>query len=289
MMLKRILIAAASLAVVLWFLSQPPPVPEALGDLDGDAAAGELVFAAAGCASCHVAQGAPVAPAPTLAGGQAFPSDFGTFYAPNISSDPDQGIGNWSDAELVHAITAGVSPQRRYYYPVFPTHAYALADTQDIADLVAYLRTLPADDTPSTAHEVGFPFNIRRGLWLWRFAFEQDDWVGPAATDEAARGRYLVEALGHCAECHTPRNLLGGLDRSRWMGGAPVITGRGQVPNLTPAALDWSVEEIADYLESGFTPDYDVVGGKMADVVENTSRLSPEDRQAIAVYLKSLP
>lgn len=292
-LMRRALYIILILALVViaggWFLSRPPALPDASIAEGGDVKAGQLVFAAAGCASCHIAPGAEKTDAPVLAGGKAFPSDFGTFYAPNISSDEETGIGAWSDAALYRAVTAGISPDGRYYYPAFPTHSYALASQEDIRNLVAFLRTLPADATPSKAHGVGFPFNIRRGLWLWRVAFAPKDWVRPAETSELERGRYLVETLGHCAECHTPRNALGGLQTAKWMAGAALPVGEGRVPNLTPAKLDWSVADIAEYLKSGFTPDYDVVGGEMADVVENTSKLPDEDRQAIAAYLKALP
>ena len=156
-------------------------------------------------------------------------------------------------------------------------------------DLIAHLRTLPADATPTKPHDVAFPFTIRRGLWLWRVLFAPADWVAPADTPELERGRYLVEALGHCAECHTPRNVLGGLQISAWLSGAPLPVGDGKVPGLTSDHLDWSAVDIAEYLKSGFTPEYDVVGGEMADVVENTSQLTDEDRAAIAAYVKALP
>ena len=273
---------------LFWVSSVPAAPPESLGDLTGDAEAGALIFAAAGCASCHVAPGAEKGEAPILAGGKAFPSDFGTFYAPNISPSAE-GIGDWSDAEVIHAIQAGISPQGAYYYPAFPTHAYALADVQDIADLVAYLRTLPEAAEASRDHEVGFPFNIRRGLPLWRAAFAPDGWVIDAEGEELERGRYLVEALGHCAECHTPRNALGGLQTGRWMAGAPDPAGDGTIPALAPNHLDWSAEDIANYLDTGFTPEFDVVGGDMVEVVENTSQLSDADRLAIGAYIKALP
>ncbi len=267
-----------------WTISSPPSAPETAQS--GDVDAGRLVFAAAGCASCHTAPKSETIDAPILAGGKSFVSDFGTFFAPNISSDKNVGIGSWSDVDVFHAITTGVSPDGKYYYPAFPSHSYALANTEDIWDLVAYLRDLPADTTPSQAHDVGFPFNVRRGLWLWRTAFAPKDWVRPADTPELERGRYLVEALGHCAECHTPRNALGGFDQTRWMQGAPSPDGKGKVPALQ--GLEWSAQDIAYYLETGFTPDFDSAGGEMADVVQNTAKLSAEDRDAIAAYIKGL-
>lgn len=269
-------------------LSRARPLPAtALGGLTGDAERGALIFAAAGCGSCHRAPGADEGP---LSGGRAFPSDFGTFHAPNISSDPIQGIGSWTDLQLANAIQRGISPEGGHYYPVFPYTAYQRASPRDIADLIAHLRTLPADATPSQPHDVGFPFNIRRGVGLWKRAFGGAGWVLDGnLTEEQARGRYLVEALGHCGECHTPRNAAGGLDRDRWLAGAPNPSGEGRIPNITPGGLDWSEGDIAIYLESGFTPDFDSAGGEMAEVVLNTAKLSDADRAAIAAYLKAVP
>ena len=285
-----LLVLGAIGAGVGWIISRPPAVPDVTIAQVGDAEAGRLVFAAAGCASCHIAPKAEKGDSPVLAGGKAFATAFGTFYAPNISSHPEAGIGSWSDAELLHAIVAGVSPERQYYYPAFPSHAYALAEPNDIWNLMAYLRTLPADATPTVPHEVGFPFNIRRSLWGWRLLFAPKDWVRTADTPELERGRYLVEALAHCGECHTPRNALGGFEIDRWLAGAPLPDGKpGKIPGLTPAQLDWSATDIAEYLRSGFTPEYDVAGGEMAEVIENTSQLSDEDRAAIAAYIKALP
>lgn len=275
--------------VLGWIISRPPAGADPSLELAGDVEAGRLIFAAAGCASCHIAPGSEKTADPMLAGGKAFKTDFGTFYAPNISTHVEAGIGGWSDADLLTAIVQGVSPAGQYYYPAFPSHAYALADQDDIGHLIAYLRTLPAVDTVSRAHDVPFPFNIRRSLWGWRLLFAPDDWSRPAETPQLDRGRYLVEALGHCGECHTPRNRLGGFQTDRWLAGAARATGEGRVPGLTPAQLDWSAPDIAEYLKSGFTPDYDVVGGDMAEVVANTAQLSDEDRAAIAAYLKALP
>lgn len=269
-------------------LTRPQPLPDnSLSEISADPARGAIVFAAAGCASCHRAPDMDDGP---LAGGRAFASDFGTFYAPNISSDPVHGIGDWTDVQLASAIQRGVSPDGAHYYPAFPYTAYAKATTQDIADLIAHLRTLPADATSNRPHDVGFPFNIRRSVGAWKWLYSNDDWVlGGDLTAEQERGRYLAEALGHCAECHTPRNALGGLDRDRWLAGAPNPSGDGRIPNITPAALNWSAQDIAIYLESGFTPDFDTAGGTMADVVLNTAKLSDADRAAIAAYLKAVP
>lgn len=278
-------VAVIGAGVGLWITAPDRVDPERFSTLTGDAARGETIFTAAGCASCHHEPKAE--DKLILTGGMAFPSDFGTFYAPNISPDPDQGIGGWSVEDLANAVTRGVSPKGQHYYPAFPYTSYAKMKDQDLVDLHTYLQTIPASATPSKPHDVGFPFNIRRSLGGWKFLFFSEDWV-TEATAEQERGRYLVEALAHCAECHTPRNALGGLDKSRWMAGAPNPSGQGTIPALTPDKLDWSAEDIAYYLESGFTPDYDSVGGHMAEVVDNFAKLSAEDRTAVAAYVKAL-
>lgn len=292
-MRKRILFLAvvAGLALLGWILTAPQPFdPDAFSGLEGDADNGALVFAAAGCASCHVAPDAEGDGPPILAGGKRFLSDFGTFLAPNISPDPTHGIGAWSDADLHNAIRLGLSPTGQHYYPAFPYTGYVNATPQDIADLIAHLRTLPADATPSQPHEVGFPFNIRRAAGGWKLLFMTTGWTIegdlPPLED---RGRYLVEGLGHCAECHTPRNALGGLDRGNWMRGAANPSGDGRIPSIHPEDLEWSAQDIAIYLDSGFTPEFDTAGGEMVDVIKNTSQLSDDDRAAIAAYLVALP
>ena len=271
-----------------WFVTRPAPLPvDALDGLTGDPIKGQMTFAAAGCASCHVSEDGPPE---VLSGGKAFQSDFGTFFAPNISPDPVHGIGGWSDLELASAIMQGVSRDGSHLYPAFPYTSYSKANLQDVVDLIAYLRTLPVSDQTNTPHDLGFPFNQRITLGAWKLLFFNDDWVLPApATPAIERGRYLTESLGHCAECHTPRNALGGSDQSRWMAGAPHPSGEGRIPNITSAELTWSESEIASYLKSGFTPEFDSAGGEMAAVIKNTSQLSDEDRAAIAAYLKAIP
>jgi mono/diheme cytochrome c family protein len=275
----------------LWLLARPQPLAaSAVSELTGDAAKGELVFWATGCASCHMAQGAKDAAQLVLSGGQRFPSDFGTFIAPNISQDPEHGIGDWSLLDLANAITRGVSPEGEHYYPSLPYASYAKLEMQDVADLHAFLQTLPADPTPSQPHELGLPFSIRDSIGVWKILFLSEDWALPGnLTPTAARGRYVAEAMAHCGECHTPRNQLGGLDTARWLGGAPNPSGDGRVPNITPAKLGWTAGDIVQYLTTGFTPDYDSVGGHMAHVVENMARLPESDRLAVAEYLLAVP
>ena len=278
-------------AVAAWIVTRPAPLDPDFGTgLEADQAAGALVFAAAGCQSCHAAPGTEGDARLVLAGGQAFDSDFGTFHAPNISPDATQGIGDWSVADFARAVNHGVSPEGQHLYPAFPYTAYRHMTPQDVVNLHAYMMTLPASAEPSLPHDVAFPFNIRRAVGAWKLLYDRGDYVLDGDLDATLqRGRYLVEGVAHCGECHTPRTALGGLDRAAWLAGAPNPSGEGTIPNITPGGLDWSETDIAYYLETGFTPDYDSAGGEMAEVVENLSQLPAEDRAAIAAYLKAIP
>jgi mono/diheme cytochrome c family protein len=221
------------------------------------------------------------------------PSPFGTFYAPNISPDPDHGIGKWSALDFVNAMKFGVKPDGTHLYPAFPYTSYQRMKVEDLIDLKAYLDTLPpvASDAPQSA--LPFPFSIRRGVGLWKRLYVDGKTLDPGAADAMrARGAYLVQGPAHCGECHTPRNFIGGPIASRAYGGAAALDGKGRVPNITsgPGGIGgWSESDVATVLESGFTPDFDSLGGTMADVVRNTSRLTADDRAAIAAFLKSLP
>jgi mono/diheme cytochrome c family protein len=278
-------------AGALWVLARPNPMSEAdVAGLTGDVTRGESVFWAAGCASCHMAPEAKDEAQLMLVGGQRFPSDFGTFIAPNISQHPEAGIGGWSLLDLANALKRGVSPEGDHYYPALPYASYAKMQMQDVADLYAFLQTLPADPTPSQPHEIGFPFSIRDTLGVWKLMFLSEDWDLPGnLTPTADRGRYIAEALAHCGECHTPRNALGGMDTARWLGGAPNPSGEGRIPNITPTKPGWTAGDIVQYLTTGFTPDFDSVGGHMAHVVENMAKLPEADRQAVAEYLLAVP
>lgn len=282
------LVVVALIALGLWVWATHP-TPRDAADLDGrdgDAGRGEAVFWAAGCGSCHAAPDAEGEELLVLTGGQRFESPFGTFIAPNITPDPEHGIGGWNFEAFANAMLYGISPGGRHYFPAFPYTSYTRADPQDVADLWAYWQDLPYSDTPDTPHEVGFPFNIRRNLGIWKRLFMDDGWVVEGdLTPQEARGRYLAEALAHCGECHTPRGALGGLDRSQWLAGAANPAGDGRIPDIRPATLGWSQSEIAGYLQSGFTPDFDVAGGSMAAVVRSLSNLPREDLDAIAAYL----
>ncbi len=289
----RFLRGIAALAIVGaafgWYLTAPALRSTATAEtLKGDAAHGETIFWASGCASCHAAPGTKGEAMKTLSGGQKFATAFGTFYAPNISPSK-VGIGGWSTADFIHAVQDGVRPDGSHEYPAMPYVAYAKMEPQDVVDLKAYIDTLPASDVASLPHEVGFPFNIRRALGGWKLLFGNPSYVlAGSLTPEVERGRYIAEALAHCGECHTPRNGLGGLDKGRWLGGG-VIDGTAKVPNITKGKLDWSDADIAAYLTTGATPDFDFVGGAMAHVVENMGHLPESDVKAVVAYLKAVP
>ena len=277
-------------AAVAWWVTRPAPPQEAIAEgHTSDLENGALVFAAAGCASCHAAPGAEGEAQQVLAGGQAFESDFGTFYAPNISPSP-AGIGGWDLAAFARAVRQGVSPEGQHYYPAFPYTAYQFMTDTDVADLFAYISSLPVSDQANLPHGVGFPFNIRRSVGGWKWLFAEDDYVlSGSLSPELERGRYLVEALAHCGECHTPRNAFGAVDRDRWLAGAPNPSGKGRIPDITPGTLEWSEADLVYYFESGLTPDYDSAGGSMVAVINNLATLPESDRAAIAAYLKAVP
>lgn len=273
-----------------WFLTRPQQIEAGLfAGLAGDATRGEAIFWAGGCASCHAAPGAKDEARLVLAGGYRMDSPFGTFVAPNISPSAE-GLAGWSVQDLGNALLHGTSPEGRHYYPSFPYGTYQNMLAQDIVDLKAFLDTLPVSDMADAPHEVGFPFTLTRGIGLWKRLNLSPGWIlEDAGTPELERGRYLVEALGHCGECHTPRNATGGLDRDQWMAGAPNPSGKGRIPAITPDKLDWSASDIAFYLDTGLTPDYDSAGGQMVSVIANMGHLPAEDRAAIAAYIKALP
>lgn len=292
-MRRRVLIlACAVIAVglaVFWWVTRPVgfDAPEIAG-ITPDPARGEYVFRAAGCASCHIAPDAE-AGALELVGGKAFASPFGTFYAPNISPHPDYGIGRWSALDLVNALKAGVSPEGEHYYPALPYASYAKMTTEDAVSLFAYLQTLPQVAAPSKPHEVPFPFSWRRLLGGWKFLFLDRDWAVASVPPGAETGRYLAEALTHCGECHTPRSGLGAMDKGRWLAGGPMPGGTRPLPNLTPGGLDWSEADLMTFLQTGFTPEFDVVGGDMALVSRNLATLPEADLVSLVAYLKAVP
>ncbi|MBB6408185.1 cytochrome c [Mesorhizobium sangaii] len=284
-------------AVAGWVLSAPVRVDSGtLAKLDpGDAARGKRIFYAGGCTSCHAKPGSQGDARLQLVGGLALKTPFGTFVPPNISQDPKDGIGAWSVEDLANAMLKGVSPSGEHLYPAFPYASYARMKPSDIADLYAFLKTLPAVAGKAPGNSLAFPFNIRRGIGLWKRLYLSDQPVVslPEGTpDPVMAGRYLVEGPGHCGECHTPRDFAGGTKKSEWLAGAVAAEGSGVVPNITSGEGgigNWSEADVANYLETGFTPDFDAVGGAMVDVQKNMAELTAGDRAAIAAYLKAVP
>ena len=292
-MLRRVVLSVLFLCVaaftVYWWLSAPAS-PWVATAYTPDVANGETIFNAGGCSSCHAMPDQP--DRTKLGGGLAIRSPFGTFYAPNISSDPTDGIGRWSEADFVNAVMKGVSPEHTHYFPAFPYTSYAHAKVEDVRDLFAYLKTLPAVSGKVRDHDLPFPFDIRRnvGIWKWLFMDDKPFAPDPAHPDKWNRGAYLVNSFGHCAECHSPRNFLGGIVAAQRFAGGPDAEGEGFVANITQKGIsDWSAKDIAYLLETGQTPDGDSAGGSMVRVIRNTSKLSEQDRDAIADYIKSLP
>lgn len=255
----------------------------------GDAKRGAYLAKAAGCAGCHTENRKDAVP---YAGGRALKTPFGTFYGPNITPHPDAGIGRWGQEDFVRALREGVRPDGAHYFPAFPFPSFTLITEQDAHDLWAYLSSLAPSAQRSREHDLRFPFGWRflARAWKWLF-FEQGPWrPDPARTPELNRGAYLVRALGHCGECHTPRNWLGAVDRSRPLAGAKLAEGAG-APNLTPTKLKkWNDAELTDFLSAGLTPDGDVVGETMGEVIRNTTgALTKEDLAAMIAYLRTLP
>jgi mono/diheme cytochrome c family protein len=256
----------------------------------GDAGRGAIVFAAGDCASCHARPGQP--DRLKLGGGLALPSPFGTFRAPNISPDPREGIGSWSAADLANALVGGLSPTGRHYYPAFPYPSYTGIRREDIADLYAYLKTLPPVAGRAPPHDLPFLFRFRPAIAFWKLLFFRQGKSEAVLTGDPVhdRGGYLVETLGHCADCHSSRNLLGAIKpKTRFAGGIDP-EGTGFVPNITPTRIgEWSESDIVRMLQTGETPVHGRVGSSMSDVVTNASQLPRTDREAIARYIKSLP
>jgi len=294
-MIRRMFVLAAIAAplgiAAFWVLTIPATVSaSALAPHAPDLNNGREMFYAGGCTSCHAV---PRQKDPTrLGGGLALKSPFGTFYVPNISPDPKDGIGGLSGAQFVTAMTKGTSPGGEHLYPALPYTSYQHMRIDDLRDLFAFLKTLPAVQGRVRDHDLRFPFNIRRALGLWKLIYLDGEPFKPDSTKSAQwnRGAYLVNGPGHCAECHSPRDVLGGIIPSLRFTGGPSPDGNGGVPNITQYKLKtWTEKDIAGTLIDGTTPDADLVGGNMIEVVANTAKLTADDRNAIAAYIKSLP
>ena len=256
-------------------------------------ARGAYILRAAGCATCHtdVANGGAF-----LAGGRMLSSPWGAIAAPNITPDPETGIGGWSDEDFVRALRDGKSPEGRTYYPAFPYTAYTGMRREDMLDLKAYLDTVEPVAALNKPHELRFPFSVRLFLhpWRWLFFAHAPDAAAPDRDERLARGRYLVETQGHCAECHTPRNMLGALKPGLHLAGSRYGPGGLSVPNITPDVEtgigSWSEVDLAFFLRTGFTPYGDDVQGEMREAIDDGLRhLTQADLEAMAAYLKAVP
>ncbi len=288
----RALLALIALALmgagVFWELTAPrrldPDIARAMAE-PGDAKAGEIVFYVAGCSACHAKPDAPT----KLGGGPALKTPFGPITPPNISPDPTDGIGGWSAEDFAHAVYDGVTPAGAHLYPAFPYPSYRHMSVADVRNLWAFLRTLPPVPGRTPPPGFSFPFNIRRAVGVWKRLYLPP--VSPPATvaaaDTADYGRYLVEGPGHCGECHTPRDALGGPVSAKALSGAPMPDGKGKSPDITPAGLSkWSLDDVETALSLGLKPDGDTLGGAMGEVVQNLGHLPKEYIKAIALYLK---
>ena len=248
---------------------------------------GEYVAKAAGCVGCHTDIGPGAA---AYAGGRALETPFGKFYGPNITPHA-QGIGNWTEQDFVRAMRQGVRPDGAHYFPAFPYPTFTRVVDQDLADLWTYLRTVAPNPRVNQPHELRFPFGLRWLVWGWKLFFFSPGPFRPDVGRSAMlnRGAYLVHALGHCGECHTARNFLGGPKKNRPLAGGKMPEGR--VPNLTPTGLKkWNDGELREFLRTGATPEGDTTSDVMYEVIRNTtSQLAPQDLDALVAYLRSLP
>ena len=291
--------AAVGLAAVSFFalgtaIGPGRAVAQTVGQTAAEAVVrGGYVFRAAGCLSCHTDRKNKGQP---LAGGRALPTPFGTFYSPNITPDEETGIGGWTTEDLAQAVREGLAPDGSHYYPSFPYTSYTGMADRDVADLWAFLMAQAPVVRKNTPHELHLPFRFRPVLGIWKALFFESGRLADDPAKDAVwnRGAYLVESLGHCRECHTPRNVLGGADNSRRLAGTAKGPQGKKVPNITPHPKDgigdWRESDIVFYLKTGFLPDGDVAGGVMGEVIDDgTSHLNDADLAAIAAYLRDLP
>ncbi|HZB62181.1 MAG TPA: cytochrome c [Microvirga sp.] len=293
-------VLAALGALGFWGLTSPAAYGLIRGDgsvtpvanREPDIENGRIQFYAGGCTSCHATPNQD--DKLRLGGGYALKSPFGTFHVPNISPHKQDGIGSWTAADFIRAMREGTSPDGRHYYPAFPYTSYQRMNAEELADLFAYMMTLQPVEGRAPGHDLPFPFNIRRGVGLWKLAFLDGKTFAPDPAKPASwnRGSYLVNGPGHCAECHSERSFAGAIIEDRRFAGGPDPEGRGTVPNITPHPTGiggWTADDLTTLLKTGETPNFDTVGGPMGSVVANTAQLTDADRQAMAEYLLSLP
>ncbi|MEZ5877567.1 MAG: cytochrome c [Tepidamorphaceae bacterium] len=291
-MRRPVLFAIAALvtagAAIAATLAWPIGKPVRLEAQTGNPERGAYLARMAGCIACHTNTQEGGAP---LAGGLALKTDFGTFHSPNLTMDPQHGIGDWTLEAFACAVRQGVSPEGEPYYPAFPYPFYAQFSDQDIADLWAAFQTVPGVAEPSKPQELGFPFNIRAGLKLWRLAFADLEGFrpDPEKSDAWNRGKFIVNGPGHCGACHTPRNFAGARQVEMHLHGADKLPDGGKSPPITAQALKekgWTQSTLKYALRTGVLPDGDAFGGSMGEVVrDGTSFLTDDDLSAIAAYL----
>jgi len=259
----------------------------------GDAKHGEYVVRLGGCHSCHTDPGKKDAP---LAGGLELKTSDGTFHVPNITPDPDTGIGRWSEGDFIRAMTEGVAPDGSHFYPAFPYTSYTQMTRQDLLDLKAYLDTVKPVRNVVPPHDLRFPYNLRFALGIWKWLFFRPGSFEPDPTKSASwnRGAYVVTGPGHCGECHTARNFLGATSRNNALAGTKKGPDGKRVPNITPDPEDgiglWSAKDVVDFLKTGNLPYGETADAPMDDVIASgTSHWTDEDLKAAAEYLLSLP
>ncbi|MBC8159331.1 MAG: cytochrome c [Alphaproteobacteria bacterium] len=247
----------------------------------------------AGCAACHTDEAGK---GPPLAGGRQLKTPFGDFFSPNITPHIQTGIGSWTDKDFIAALRRGVAPDGSHYFPAFPYPSYTAMTARDMRDIKAYLFSLPPIQRVNKPHNLTPPFGWRFLVSFWKLLFFDPGPFQPEAKKSESwnRGAYLAIALGHCGECHTPRNPLGAVDQAMLMAGTREGPEGGTVPNITPhpetGIGEWSEDDLDTFLSMGMLPDGDFVGGQMADVVlAGTSRLTPADRKALIEFLRTLP
>lgn len=252
-------------------------------------ARGAYLAKAGGCVGCHTEDKQGAIP---YAGGRALKTPFGTFFGPNITPHPSAGIGRWSERDFVRALREGVGREGEHLYPAFPYPSFTRMREADLKDLWAYLRTLPPSPRKNQPHDLRFPLGWRAlvAAWKWLYFTPGPKDARPGRSSAQARGAYLVNALGHCGECHTPKNFLGAPRPDRHLAGGKGPEGK-RVPNLTPAGLGkWSDAELKDFLTTGLTPDGDIAAQAMGEVIRNTaSQWTREDLDGVVAYLRSLP
>ncbi len=273
------------LAAPLLLAADPPP--------SGPMSPGEYIYRASGCYGCHTDEKGGGKP---LAGGHALKTDFGTFYTPNITPDPDTGIGKWTEQDFIRAMREGRSPAGDHYYPSFPYPSYTKLTDDDLRALWQFLKTRPAVKQANKPHDLKFFARARTFVGSWKALYFKPGAYQPDPGRSAVwnRGAYLAEGAAHCGECHTPRSALGGIKSDMHFAGSKDGPDGSVIPNITPdrntGIGKWSKGDLVTYLEMGLMPDGDSAGDLMAEVIDNGLRyLKKEDLVAIADYMQSLP